>query len=487
VEMHRSGDLVTPTLQGLPWLEKPILYYWLAAASMLPFGESEVAARLPSVVACMGWVLLVVWLGTRLHGSSAGLHGGFVLGMNMLAFVFGRAAAMDMLLAATVSAAIGLFGLVLLGHAGRCATVAAYVVAALAVLAKGPLGIALPALVVATYLVLARDRVALRRVWSGLGLSLFLAITVPWYAAVTLLQGRAFLEGFFLYHHLSRFFSTIHQHPGPVYYYIPLLLGSLFPWSGLAVAAALRLAPRRVLADRFLLVWLLVPLVFFSAAGSKLPGYVLPCLPPLALMVGRLAADCTANPAAHHRELRLAATVTVVVGIFVTVIPLIVWHRIVSLWPLLMPGTACVLLTAALFAWRATRDPVSALTVARAGAAAFLAIITLVAPVVLNRLESGRDLFAPARGEEVIVWGARRAVWMSGYFYNDGRVREVFTFEQVLSEVEHGPRLVLCGRSQRPRLDDIALSVIPVASGPRDTSLVRVSRRPAAPQATPAS
>ena len=488
VEMHRSGDLLTPTLQGHPWFEKPILYYWLAAASMTAFGESESAARFPSVVACLTWVALTVWFGTRLYGASAGLHAGFVLGMNLLGFIFGRAAAMDMLLTACVTGSIGLFGLALLGRAGRAAAVSAYAVAGLAVLAKGPLGVLLPALVVGTYLALSRDRESFRRVWSWPGVALFLFITVPWYASMTLLHGRAFLSVFFLNHNLSRYFSTIHQHAGPFYYYAPILLCSLFPWAGLAVAGLLRLAPRRAPLDRFLLIWLVAPLIFFSAAGSKLPGYVLPCLPPLALLAGRLAADCAEDPGRHAAELRLAAVLTVVVGLCVAIAPLIVWYRVVSLWPLLVPGAFCVLATALLFAWRSMRgDPARALSVARVGAATFLTVLTLVAPVVLSRLESGHDLFALARREEVIVWGARRSVWMSGYFYNDGRVREVYTLDQLMDELSRGPRLVLCGPQERPQLLRPTLSASPIASGPRGTSLVRVSRRPLAPKPNPAS
>ena len=110
-----------------------------------------------------------------------------------------------------------------------------------------------------------------------------------------------------------------------------------------------------------------------------------------------------------------------------------------------------------------------------------------VAPVGLSRLESGHDLFALARREEVIVWGARRAVWMSGYFYNDGRVREVYTLDQLMDELSRGPRLVLCGPQERPQLLRPTLSASPIASGPRGTSLVRVSRRPLAPEPNPAS
>src|SRR5262245_17247383 len=99
VEMSRSGDWVTPQLQGQPWLEKPVLYYWLAGGAYALLGETEAAARLPSVAAALLLVGTTAILGARLYGSAAGLHSGFVLGTSLLLFVYGRAAAMDMLLA----------------------------------------------------------------------------------------------------------------------------------------------------------------------------------------------------------------------------------------------------------------------------------------------------------------------------------------------------------------------------------------------------
>ena len=119
VEMHRTGEWVTPTLGGQPWLEKPILYYWLAGAAFSVFGESEGAARLPSVAAAVLLVGATALFGARLFGRAAGLHAGFILATSVLPFAFGRAASMDMLLAAFVTLAVGFFALGLLGIAGR--------------------------------------------------------------------------------------------------------------------------------------------------------------------------------------------------------------------------------------------------------------------------------------------------------------------------------------------------------------------------------
>ena len=127
VEMQRADEWVTPTLQGKPWLEKPALYYWLAGAAFCVLGENEAAARLPSVLAGLLLVGATAVFGTRLFGRAAGLHAGFILATALLPFAYSRAAAMDMLLAATVTVGIGLIGLRFLEAAGSLAVPAAAV------------------------------------------------------------------------------------------------------------------------------------------------------------------------------------------------------------------------------------------------------------------------------------------------------------------------------------------------------------------------
>src|SRR5512144_1395603 len=157
IEMHRAGEWVTPTLAGEPWLEKPPLYYWLAGGAFSLLGETEAAARVPAVLAALLLVGATALVGARLYGSAAGLHAGFAAGLSLLPFAYGRAASMDMLLAATVTVAIGLYGLRVLGIAGRLAVVFAAAFCGLATVAKGPLGLLLPALVVGGWLVATRE------------------------------------------------------------------------------------------------------------------------------------------------------------------------------------------------------------------------------------------------------------------------------------------------------------------------------------------
>jgi 4-amino-4-deoxy-L-arabinose transferase-like glycosyltransferase len=472
VEMHRAGEWVTPTLQGAPWLEKPALYYWLAGAAFALLGETEAAARLPSVLAAVAFVGVTALVGARLFGSASGLHAGFVLGTSLLTFAYGRAAAMDMLLAAMVTTAIGLLALRILGVSGPMAVVGASACMGLAVLAKGPLGLLLPGLVMAGYLAVTREWKWLRELASpvaGLG---FLLVAAPWYLLILHDQGRAFVDVFLLGHNVARFTSTVHNHPGPIFYYVPVILAGFFPWSGLLVPALAGLRPKSSRTHLLLLLWLALPLAFFSLAGSKLPGYVLPVLPPLAILMGRAATRLLEHGAGG----RAAAITTLVLGSLVATAPAYLRARGEADWTLALPVAIWALAVPFLFSRRIGPDPAGALHLLRVGAAGLLLLLALAAPPILDRLESGRRLFLPARGREVLAWGAWRTAWMAGYFYNDGKVREVTALSDVLPRA--GPTLVLAGPAERRQLEALpSLEVRPLAEGPRRNSLLRLDPR----------
>ena len=335
VEMQRAGEWVRPTLQGEPWLEKPPLYYWLAGAAYRVLGETEAAARMPSVLSA----LLLVF-GARLYGSGAGLHAGFVAGTALLPFAYGHAASMDMLLAATVTVAIGLLALRLLDSSGRLGLVAAALAAALATLAKGPLGLLLPVLVVGGYVLATREWRRIPELLSPAALAAFVLVAAPWYVAITRDQGRHFVDVFLLNHNVQRFTSTVHHHPGSILYYLPVLLLGFFPWSGLLVPALLRVSPRASRSDLFLLLWAGLPFLFFSLAGSKLPGYILPCVPPLAILMGRAADRLVNEDATPERALwgRLVALVGLVLAALLATAPAwLYFHESEALWQSTIP------------------------------------------------------------------------------------------------------------------------------------------------------
>jgi 4-amino-4-deoxy-L-arabinose transferase-like glycosyltransferase len=302
----------------------------------------------------------------------------------------------------------------------------------------------------------------------------FLVVAAPWYVVIARDQGRAFFDVFLLNHNLQRFTSTVHNHPGPVVYYVPVLLLGLFPWSGFVLPALRRLAPRSSWIDLFLLLWLAVPFAFFSLAGSKLPGYILPCLPPLALLMGREADRLVRGDLAPAGTgSRAVALVTLVLAALLAALPMALYRLADPAWITALPLALWGLAAAFLFARRVEPDPAGALALLRVGGVGVLLLLTQVAPGVVARHESGRDLFVPAHGREVLSLGAWRTAWMAGYFYNDGRVREIASLAEVGAGT--GPVLVLAGPSERRALEaSSAFRVMPLAVGARGNALLRV-------------
>jgi 4-amino-4-deoxy-L-arabinose transferase-like glycosyltransferase len=480
VEMHRSGNFVTPTLQGEPWLEKPVLYYWLASASFRVLGETEFAARLPAVLAGLLMIGATALVGARVLGSTAGLHAGFILATSVLTFAYSRAGTMDMLVAATMTTGVGLIGLRLLGIAGRPAIPVAYAFLGLAVLAKGPIGILLPGLIVLVYLVLTREWRFLRELFGPLALAVFCVVALPWYVLVWLDQGQHFINVFFLNHNLARFTSTIHNHPGPFWYYVPVLLIGVFPWSGMVLPAIAGMKPRSSRTDLWLLCWLLVPLAFLSAAGAKLPGYVLPCLAPLALFMGRAAAGLEGQrfslPAWARPQ--AVALLGLVLGGAAASGVLLLRNSGDPTWVQAATVGAWILIAMFLAMRGFAEHAREGLQLLRIGGVGLLMLVSLAAPPILARTESGRALFAPAAGREVLAFGAWRSAWMSGYFYNDGKVREIHDLSEVVASATSGPTLVLCGPGERRQIAGTEGLVAKVlADGPRENVLLEVRRR----------
>jgi 4-amino-4-deoxy-L-arabinose transferase-like glycosyltransferase len=299
-EMLERGDWITPHFNGRPRFDKPVLFYWLIGLSYRLLGVSEFAVRCWSALAGVALVLLVAWAGRRWFGERAGLLAGLALATNPLTILLARAAVTDMLLTLCMTAAL-LAALEAIGGApGRTGWWVAlgWGAMALAVLVKGPVGLLIPALVLAgTSLVLREVRPALRRLFPWWGIALFLALSLPWYGLVLAANGRAFIEGFVIKHHLGRYTGVVSSHGGPLWYYLPVLLVGFFPWSGFvprALWAATLVARRRragTPAERVVVacaVWAAVVLLFFSLAATKLPSYLFPAFPALALLVGVL-------------------------------------------------------------------------------------------------------------------------------------------------------------------------------------------------------
>jgi len=284
-EMFERGDYVTPRLHGEPWFEKPPLMYWGVAASYALFGVNEFAARFPSAIAAAICVFLVYWCGRRLWDRAVGFAAALVMASSVGFLTFARAASMDMPLTACLTAAL-VFLLV-----GENATQPSrrwwfylfYASLGLGVLAKGPVAFVLPAASLVGFLWL-RGTWREWRSWHPEGILIALAVALPWYIACTWANGYEFVRIFIINHNFERFTSTIHGHQRPFYFYLPVLLFLTFPWTFLLIPALRRQFARN---EQLLAWWTIVPFVFFSLAGSKLPGYILPMVPPIALLCAK--------------------------------------------------------------------------------------------------------------------------------------------------------------------------------------------------------
>ncbi len=284
-EMYLSGDYITPRLLGENWFEKPVLMYWGAALGYALFGIGETGARFPSAVGATLAVFLIYWAGRRVFTRGVGFAAALILATSIGFFSLARAASMDMPLTASLTAALAFFlvGNETAGNSRRWYFYAFYAAIGTGVLAKGPVAIILPAFALLMYLLWRGPRSEWKK-WHPEGILVAGLIATPWYAAVALVNGMEFINVFILEHNLSRFTSDVYGHEQPFYFYVPVLLLMTFPWSFLLIPALRR---RFVRKEQLILMWALAPFIFFSLSGSKLPAYILPMVPPLALLCAR--------------------------------------------------------------------------------------------------------------------------------------------------------------------------------------------------------
>jgi len=284
-EMFLSGDYVTPRLNGQVWFEKPVLVYWGEALGYRLFGLNEWGARFPSALAATFCVFLVYWCGRRLWDRSVGFLAALIMASSIGFFSFARAASMDMPLTACLTAALVFFlvGMNEKEPKRRQWFYLFYFSLGLGALAKGPVAFLLPALSLFCFSAIRRAW-GEWKTWHPEGVLIGVAVALPWYIACTLANGYQFVQVFIISHNLERFAANVYGHQRPFYFYAPVLLLLTFPWTFLLIPTFRR---RFIRNEQILIWWALVPLVFFSFSASKLPGYILPVVPPIALLCAR--------------------------------------------------------------------------------------------------------------------------------------------------------------------------------------------------------
>ena len=325
-EMVATGDWVTPRLNGGKYFEKPVLQYWATATAYTIFGVSDGASRLWTVA--LAFLCLPMVSGfARAIGAAPGVaaRAPLLLAVNPYFALLGQINLLDQAFAFFCCAT--LFAFVLSQLAPRRSTaernwmLLAWAGLALAVLSKGIAAIALTGATLVAYMLVERDASPLRRMHFLLGVPTFLAIAAPWFWIVQL-RNPEFAGFFFVHEHFARFLTKVHRRDEPFWYFVPLLLFAILPVLGVAkraVALAWRDAATPAgtfKARRFLLLWCAVTVLFFSVSQSKLAPYILPAMPPLALL---LAAAITDDPRAARRAawVVLAILCTAAIGLVV--------------------------------------------------------------------------------------------------------------------------------------------------------------------------
>lgn len=311
-EMGESGAWVVPTFNAIPYLDKPALYFRAVALSFGAFGRSEATARLPSAVSAAALAIMMFLFCRRAYGERAAALTVLVLGTTPLVVGFARLVIFDMPLALFVCGAI-LAGYLAEedGAPRRRWLLVGAAASGVATLIKGPVGFLVPAAVLAVLHLVERRPRAILRMLAPVNVLLFLAIVLPWFVALVY-EHPEFVHYGLVEETMRRYATTTLRRTEPFYYYGPILLVVLFPWSALlpeAAVAAWRNRARWTSVDRFLIVWAVVVVAFFSTSQGKRPGYILPGVVALAALTARLFDHALTQPDGRATRLILRASV----------------------------------------------------------------------------------------------------------------------------------------------------------------------------------
>lgn len=307
-EMTATGDWLTPRLNGIKYFEKPPLQYWATAAAYEVFGEHHWTVRLWPAATGFAGIVLTYFVGTALFGTLAGLYAALILASGIGYVLVAHVATLDMGLTFFMTLTLGGLVIGLRQHAppvtNRRWIHVAWAGMALAVLSKGLIGVVLPVMVLGAYIVLMWDFGVLRRLHLWTGGLLFLAISAPWFVAVSIVN-PGFFDFFFIHEHFQRFLTGVARRPGSWWYFFPVLGLTILPWTGILCDALPRSwKSRGAVAEfqphRLLLLWCVLIFAFFSVSGSKLPSYIMPIYPALALLMGRYLSECKASTLRWH-------------------------------------------------------------------------------------------------------------------------------------------------------------------------------------------
>ncbi len=401
-EMAATGDWLTPRFDGLKYFEKPPLQYWASAAAYSVFGISEWTSRLWTVGLAFACLPMVFGWTRRLYGRNAALAAVVALCVSPYFGIVGHLDLLDAGFSFWLTGAVFAFTLAQTAEVGsreeRRWMLIAWVAAALAILSKGIVVGVLTGVSLIVYSCIERDIRPWKRLHAAVGVPLFLLVGAPWFIAVSI-RNPDFPEFFFIHEHFARFLTTVHQRVEPWWFFLPPLLLGVLPWGRGLVGGAVRAwrdpGPTPQFKPlRFLLIFAVFTLVFFSASGSKLAPYIQPMFPPLAAVVGVYVAD-------RAGSLRSMAVITAILVTLVCVGVLIysaLHNSFIPQAAAVWAAIAVLAMLVAVFAsWHKPRTDAIAPAVVVAAAAAFAWQSFMTALGIVPPARSARDLVAAVK------------------------------------------------------------------------------------------
>ena len=291
--MNRTGDYITPHLHHVVYLEKPPLAYWATALFFKIFGENEFSSRLFVALCAWGCIFLVYRMGTYFHDEKTGLYAAGVLSTFLYHSILGKVNTLDMPLTFFVCLATWAgYRYFAGGGQKRGWLYLVYISSGLAFLTKGLIGVVFPFAIIILWLFISKRWRDMLRLFSPVGMILFLLISCPW---IILVQkaNKDFLWFFFIQEHFLRYTTTLHGRNHPIWFYVPIVVFGTLPWSAFLWKALREGAEKRVPLFRaeekhFLLIWIFFIFIFFSFSSSKLIPYIAPLFIPIAVIFGHL-------------------------------------------------------------------------------------------------------------------------------------------------------------------------------------------------------
>ena len=460
-EMVADGDWLTPHFNYEERWQKPVLYYWLTAATFVAAGSSEWAARWWSAFAGLGLVL-VTWAAARRMTASddAAWLAGAITATCYGYFAMARLALPDLPLTLCIT-------LVIWSALERRWTVAG-IAAGLGLLMKGPVALVVPGLVLAPIWWRERKTATIRARDLATAAMVCALVALPWYGAMTLHHGVEYLQSFLIGDNLERFATDRFNAPRGIWFYIPILIGGMLPWSLYlitlpwpSVVSVVR-GRRRLTNDEWrLLLWAFVPLLFFTISIGKQPRYILPVLPPLAILLARSITTRIAGAGAGVRS-RLAVATWGTAALYAVLAILLYRARpiLIASYPLLTSiGIALLAVSAVALAWTAASRQWRLLPATATICAAVLLLsmqFGALAGIRPEPVERMADLVRAHRasGEPV---GTYRAFVRNLVFYTRFKQMDLFTEGLALDFLRSPDRVLLVVRAaDLPRLEAIS-------------------------------